>query len=422
MHGHDKRVDGWLKKCDVEEGAQGDCALVVRAEAPEELYFRKMLKAGASTERRRRFFTEATLFTDLAVRGIPRIVETNAHKHAEEGASLYYVAEYINGDRLDKFREGQPLDELLTRGLFRQLLDILSKIHAKDVVHRDVKPENIVVSGNELFLVDFGIAYDGSSDELTRLGDELGNRFLRLPEQGAGSANKRDVRSDVAQAVAIALYCLTRIYPRTLIDHTGAFPHQRPRASAAIHMLAHGPLWNLIFDKAFRPNLAERWSSADDVTKVLDAMCDERTTEWEQAKAVLRAHGENVDETALARLKQQLERGRSAVEHVVEATVRELAPGFRTEKQSRIWKPGDDECWSQVRAYPIGDKRYLSIEVVTRVLGSQLLGTIILGSDSAVVYRVPVDAHEQPPDVEQAVQTYLLPRLARFLGAPATTA
>src|SRR5215471_9112963 len=71
---------------------------------------------------------------------------------------LYYVMPYVEGeslrDRLD--REGPlPLDQALQ--LAREVADALNYAHSHDVVHRDVKPENILLSGGHALVADFGI-------------------------------------------------------------------------------------------------------------------------------------------------------------------------------------------------------------------------------------------------------------------------
>ena len=409
------QADEWQVKYPVEGGAQGKCAVVNRASSPQTLRFRKILKDDIDSERRHRFFVEATLFTDLEVHGVPRIVETNADKHKEKGVSLYYVAEYIAGERLDRFGRGRPLDESSTLGLFRQLLAILTKIHRMEVVHRDLKPQNIVISQDELFLVDFGIAYHAGNDCETKQGQELGNRFLRLPEHSAGSLNKRDVRSDVTQAVAVALYCLTRAIPRVLVDERGRYPHQRPETAAIVGQLQHSALWNGIFDRAFQQNIDRRWSSAADLLKILDAMTND-ATELEKARAILRTHGQVVQKDALAQARQQLNDARVNVEDAVAAIIDKQAVGFRTEKQGWVLNLGDTQTRSEFRAYPIGEQRHLLIKITVTYTGSQMVGVIATQGESREVHRAP-PGDPPSPDLGPAVEALLLPMLSRFLGS-----
>ena len=75
------------------------------------------------------------------------------------GDALFYVMPYIDGESLRARlrREGQlPLTDTTT--ILRELADALAYAHAQGVVHRDIKPDNVLLSGRHVFLADFGIA------------------------------------------------------------------------------------------------------------------------------------------------------------------------------------------------------------------------------------------------------------------------
>lgn len=99
-------------------------------------------------------------------------------------------------DRLE--REGQlPLDEALE--FARDVADALGYAHGQGVVHRDVKPENVLVVGSQALVADFGIARAlrvAGGTRLTRAGMAIGTPTYMSPEQAAGSG-KIDGRSDV---------------------------------------------------------------------------------------------------------------------------------------------------------------------------------------------------------------------------------
>ncbi len=112
--------------------------------------------------------------------------------------------------------------------------------------------------------MDFGLIYkDGVTESFeTEHGQELGNRFLRLPELAVGSEAKQDARSDISFA-GVLFYVLTGMAPATLSDENGRMPHQRPGA-VALSSVAGAALMSLLgfLDRAFSPSTRHRFTSA----------------------------------------------------------------------------------------------------------------------------------------------------------------
>src|SRR5690606_39120026 len=79
-----------------------------------------------------------------------------------------------------------------------QLCGAVSAVHAAGLLHRDLKPQNVILrpSGTPV-LLDFGIAQDESAERLTQTGQLLGTPSYMSPEQAAGDPRAVDVRSDV---------------------------------------------------------------------------------------------------------------------------------------------------------------------------------------------------------------------------------
>ncbi len=117
----------------------------------------------------------------------------------EAGGLLYYVMPYVDGESLrDRIgREGRlPHED--ARRIAREVADALSYAHSHNVVHRDIKPGNILLEGRHAVVADFGIARALSQavgDEITTSGLVIGTPMYMSPEQISGS--QIDGRSDI---------------------------------------------------------------------------------------------------------------------------------------------------------------------------------------------------------------------------------
>ncbi len=146
------------------------------------------------------------------------------HDSGEAAGLLYYVMPFIEGESLrDRLqRETQlPLDDALK--ITREVADALAYAHSCGVVHRDVKPENILLKSGHAFVADFGIARAISvagGDRLTQTGLNVGTPAYMSPEQVEGAAHI-DGRSD--------LYSLACLLYESLAGET---PFHGPNAQA----------------------------------------------------------------------------------------------------------------------------------------------------------------------------------------------
>ena len=131
---------------------------------------------------------------------------------------LYYVMPYVEEqslrERLD--REGQlPIEDALR--LAREMAEALDYAHEQGVVHRDVKPGNVLLQRGHALLADFGVARAmevAGGEKLTGTGISVGTPRYMAPEQATG-AEKADARSDVYAVGAVLYEMLTGEPPFT---------------------------------------------------------------------------------------------------------------------------------------------------------------------------------------------------------------
>jgi serine/threonine-protein kinase len=153
-----------------------------------------------------------------AVTGLthPNTVRVYDYGRAEDG-SFYYVMEYLDGPTLEELvRETGPLQPGRVVYLLRQVCGALVEAHAAGLVHRDLKPGNVIVAAlggqrDVAKLLDFGLVQDLSADadhRLTRVGTVLGTPAYMSPEQAAGES-ALDARGDVYGLGAVAFFALT---------------------------------------------------------------------------------------------------------------------------------------------------------------------------------------------------------------------
>ncbi len=170
----------------------------------------KVLPAAVADDpdRRERFLREARAAAALSHPNIAALYEVG-----EEDGHLFLVFEFVPGEPLSKIIAGRPLNPRRAIQFAAQVADALADAHAAGIVHRDIKPDNIVVTpkGNAKVL-DFGLAVwtaGGAAREQaattldTGVGSALGTLAYMSPEQARGEA--LDERTDIF-SLGVALY------------------------------------------------------------------------------------------------------------------------------------------------------------------------------------------------------------------------
>ncbi|GLC25153.1 protein kinase domain-containing protein [Roseisolibacter agri] len=317
----------------------------------------------------------ATLGADRFAREI-RVLAQLQHPHVlplyDSGAadgSLYFVMPFVDGEslraRLD--RVAALAFEETTR-MVRQIADALDYAHARGVVHRDVKPENILLAGGQALLADFGIARGAAASAtdghtLTSVGTTLGTPAYMSPEQ-ATADQSIDHRTDVYSLGCVAYEALA-----------GAPPFRARNAAALMALHVFSPPPPLVGSRAPLPDAVVRATA-----RALAKDPDERFARAGDFAAAL--------EEALVAMRAP---------SPAELHLRSVA-----ERQAARWRVLVLE-FANVAAAPDADWLSTGIaETLSADLG-QIAGLKVVGRDPAARRRAAADGEGRPVDAAQAV-------------------
>nr|MDJ0677564.1 serine/threonine-protein kinase [Calothrix sp. MO_167.B42] len=139
----------------------------------------------------------------------------------KENQNLYIVQEFIEGYNLsEELLPGKQLTEAYVVNFLQEVLEILSFVHRYGVIHRDIKPDNLIrrIRDDKIFLIDFGAVKELENLTVNPLGEVsssiiIGTRGYMSPEQGLGKAC---LASDIYALGMTAIQALTGILPSQL--------------------------------------------------------------------------------------------------------------------------------------------------------------------------------------------------------------
>jgi serine/threonine-protein kinase len=206
----------------------------------------------------------------------PHIVPLLAAGGSED--LLYYTMPFVEGEplRTRLSREGElPVRDAVR--ILEDVADALAYAHARGVVHRDIKPDNVLLSGHHAVVADFGVAKAVSQAKtesgLTSVGVALGTPAYMAPEQAAGDPNI-DHRADIYAFGAMAYEMLTGRSP-----FAGMAPHQMLAAHVTEPVVpitdkrpALSPALAELVMACLAKNPADRPQSANEILQALEGM------------------------------------------------------------------------------------------------------------------------------------------------------
>jgi len=240
------------------EGGMSRVYLASR-EGDDEPLVVKILRSEVTSDRKalERFIEEYNLVERIRSRHVARIFG-----HGVSGDLAYLVMEFFDGGDLNKRLAGKSLEPEESLKIFRELMFALGDIHEQGVLHRDLKPQNLMFRADgSLAVLDFGIAKHVDAIDRTGSGEILGTPRYMSPEQVRGAA--LDLRTDIYSAGVLLFQMLTGTHlfeGETAIEvalhHLNTQPPDMP---------AHLAPYQRLMDKLVEKDRDARFRNADEV-------------------------------------------------------------------------------------------------------------------------------------------------------------
>ena len=204
-----------------------------------------------------RCLEEFAMIERIQTRHVARIYD-----HGNFEGQAYLVMEFFEGNDLNKRLDGKPLAPEESLRLFRELMFALGDIHQQGILHRDLKPQNLMFRADgSLAILDFGIAKHIDAIDRSGHGEIIGTPRYMSPEQVRGAA--LDLRTDIYSAGVLLYQMLTGTHlfdgetaVEVALHHLNTQPPELPE---------HLSAYQRLMDKLVEKDRDARFRNADEV-------------------------------------------------------------------------------------------------------------------------------------------------------------
>lgn len=234
---------------------------------------------------RKRFVREGMILREVRHPGVPRFIELRRLQ-----STLVLVQTLAPGEPLDAILKREPtVHARRCVPWFLSLLEVLSAVHAAGIIHRDVKPQNLIIGPGRVTLIDFGLARMLGRSRLTLRGKTVGTPHYLSAEQACGE--RVDARTDVYSVGVTLFQTLTGRLPFDNADRRELFKailtEQVPSPNAREPII--DPRLEGIVLKALARDPEQRYQSAAEMAEALRGWIASRhTRRIKRARALVR--------------------------------------------------------------------------------------------------------------------------------------